>query len=922
MIVGGRGYHDLRVRVQLKSWARCVCHVLIFTDPSVDIHEYISPYRFVYLAAGDVWRRRPYLPMTHMEGLSRLATRTHSPAANVSWFFLVSDRSFVNVGALLETLGTLDETQDSYFGKVANATAKESFGFHEYIDLASGVLMSASLMHKVADPANCKDQKGAGGTFDMFDAKLGNCIFYLGSRPRRLLGFTPEAPPASCDLDEGRRGWRQGGGLGAAVSYGKVDPEQMLQLSRCASLINETLRVVVSRWVAEQKYALEQAQVSVHVMARETRLEQIVQDCESTWALDAEKVYYHVDRFVAAESYSTISRGRWGISANLLDAEQRRARPDAYHRIAALNLPERPSSQGEHWTISHDKGMNWNTWLRFKMKAIFEYSVKAHWKELQETEWYIYVDDDTYVLMEPLMALLRWYDPRAAHYFGRPLAEDAHPLFVGGGAGIVLSRAAALQIVAMKDSSDCDPLHIKWGERVHQGGDAWLGDCADAAGVHVDMEYGFYPQPPVANLFGLFGDAVSFHGVEDHRAFREALAANASGKAYDPRCVPIFADHKYSCLPHFIIGGVPKAGTTSLYKYLLQHPDVLPAADKELTFWGNFFSPKRRPSREEVMADYLPKFPKIAPSDFKVTGEATPGYLYCITCPQYILKYVPKVKFIFTLRNPVTRAYSEYLNKVADQTVMRYLKKRIDNKMDKELSTSAPSFKQLVNDVASTMDTCALPNRTFSMMDEYSEEMDKDGCYVNPFVGEGRYARHLRLWLTLVPKRQVMLLNFDEWTNNAMPTMEAVSRFLSLPPFAMRKDADGATKEAEGMLKPVAGPYPYKVDEAHNTHLRRSVHVALDGKSDKTDLKRNELEGQLPAGTHCVLHEFFRPYLNELDELLLEYAYPPMGWKTGEGKGFRCDDQYTHWRGLRGKLFPAAAPAVSSLIPVAEPLNE
>ena len=29
------------------------------------------------------WHRRPYLPMTHMEGLSRLATRAHSPAANV-----------------------------------------------------------------------------------------------------------------------------------------------------------------------------------------------------------------------------------------------------------------------------------------------------------------------------------------------------------------------------------------------------------------------------------------------------------------------------------------------------------------------------------------------------------------------------------------------------------------------------------------------------------------------------------------------------------------------------------------------------------------------------------------------------------------------------------------------------------------------
>ena len=41
----------------------------------------------------------------------------------------------------------------------------------------------------------------------------------------------------------------------------------------------------------------------------------------------------------------------------------------------------------------------------------------------------------------------------------------------------------------------------------------------------------------------------------------------------------------YRCMPHFIIGGVPKAGTTSLYKYLLQHPQVVPAKQKQLQFW-------------------------------------------------------------------------------------------------------------------------------------------------------------------------------------------------------------------------------------------------------------------------------------------------------------------------------------------------
>ena len=53
------------------------------------------------------------------------------------------------------------------------------------------------------------------------------------------------------------------------------------------------------------------------------------------------------------------------------------------------------------------------------------------------------------------------------------------------------------------------------------------------------------------------------------------------------------------------------------------------------------------------------------------------------------------------------------------------------------------------------MQACGAPARTFSMMDEYTDAQKRDGCYVNPFVGEGLYARYLRAWLDAVPKQQV-----------------------------------------------------------------------------------------------------------------------------------------------------------------------
>ena len=824
--------------------------------------------------------------MTHMEALGRLLTRPNSPAANVGWFFLVTDRTFVDVNALLRLLPPLDSSRKAYYGAIADTAHKEAFGFHDYVDLHMGVLLSSTLLLRIVDVTECHDQKSAGGTFDMFDAKLGNCVYYTDQKtsserttPKPLDGFVESDPPVGCT---------PGGGVNGIVSYGKVEPQQMIHLSQCASLISTgTAKRVLSEANAHEHADLRIGHIGVHVMARETKLNEVIASCESTWAGDFPFVYYHADRGVASSMGYSLSKGKYAVSKNLAKDS---SNGDGYGggasnrvaRIAALNLPERPGGGGEHWKISHDKGMGWNTWLRFKMRAIFEWSIKAPWNELKEVRWLVYVDDDTYVIRPTLLSLLRRYDSNEAHYFGRPLQEEGYPAFVGGGAGIVLSRGGANTILGVSAAHDeCSPLHLKWNDRIHQGGDAWLGDCAEVAGVHTEMEYGFYPQPPVADLFHLYSDAVAFHGVEDHKAFHTSrIAFNAQNMSVrhalkaktDPRCVPVFVDHKYTCLPHFIIGGVPKAGTTSLYKYLLQHPEVLPAKDKELTFWGNFFSPKRRPGREEVTTEYLDKFPYISPSDFKVTGEATPGYLYCLTCPTYILKYIPKVKLLFTLRNPIVRAYSEYLNKRVDRTVMRYLHKRIDNKMDKELSDKAPPFYRLVAEVARTMSTCKMPNRTYSMMDEYDQELADDRCYVNPFVAEGRYARYLKNYLATIPRRQLLLLNFDEWTTDAEGTMRVVFNFLQLKPFP-------------GL----------QIQEAHNTHLSRSVHVNLAGASNLSDIGNNQVGDTLSYKTHCILHEFYSPYQVELDALLKQHGYAPMRWDTASKGGKACPTAYRHW---------------------------
>ncbi|MEM1370572.1 MAG: sulfotransferase [Cyanobacteria bacterium P01_H01_bin.15] len=129
-------------------------------------------------------------------------------------------------------------------------------------------------------------------------------------------------------------------------------------------------------------------------------------------------------------------------------------------------------------------------------------------------------------------------------------------------------------------------------------------------------------------------------------------------------------------LPNFIIFGVQKSGTTSVYKYLSQHPQVYVSPTKETNFlctdWErnpltvvNKNSDRSERKKIRTFEDYTALFDGV--TDEIAIGEASPNYLfhYETSVPQ-IKKYVPDVKLIAILRNPVDRAYSDYLMMVRE----------------------------------------------------------------------------------------------------------------------------------------------------------------------------------------------------------------------------------------------------------------
>ena len=109
----------------------------------------------------------------------------------------------------------------------------------------------------------------------------------------------------------------------------------------------------------------------------------------------------------------------------------------------------------------------------------------------------------------------------------------------------------------------------------------------------------------------------------------------------------------YRKKPDFIIVGTQKGGTSSLYKYLLQHPDILSALKKEIHYFDLNY--------DKRINHYLAYFPLRLPwNQKKITGEASPYYMFHPHAIKRIAYHFPETKIIVLLRNPVTRAYSHY----------------------------------------------------------------------------------------------------------------------------------------------------------------------------------------------------------------------------------------------------------------------
>jgi hypothetical protein len=128
-------------------------------------------------------------------------------------------------------------------------------------------------------------------------------------------------------------------------------------------------------------------------------------------------------------------------------------------------------------------------------------------------------------------------------------------------------------------------------------------------------------------------------------------------------------------MPNFLIIGAQRSGTTSLYRYLGQNPEVYMSPVKEPRFFAfegeepDFQGPMRRDPRTPQLGRPVGTVTELdayrdlfrGVTDEAAVGEASPRYLSSERAPGRIRSHLPEAKLIAVLRDPVERAYSQFL---------------------------------------------------------------------------------------------------------------------------------------------------------------------------------------------------------------------------------------------------------------------
>jgi Sulfotransferase domain len=241
-------------------------------------------------------------------------------------------------------------------------------------------------------------------------------------------------------------------------------------------------------------------------------------------------------------------------------------------------------------------------------------------------------------------------------------------------------------------------------------------------------------------------------------------------------------------LPHFLIIGAQKAGTSTLYASLSTHPEIEEAQEKELHFFDRHYA--------NGINSYRWQFPELKRG--QITGEATPYYFFHPLAPERVARTLPDVKLIAMLRNPVERAYSQYHSEV---------RKGFED---------LPTFEEAI---------AAEAERLSGEREKVTEDptYDSHSLRHHSYLARGIYADQLEGWFEHFSREQFLILKFEDFASRPRRTLRRCEEFLGIGRGGAKRKRSGR----RGHYEPMSEATRARLEEFYEPH-NRCLQALLD----------------------------------------------------------------------------------------------
>ena len=283
---------------------------------------------------------------------------------------------------------------------------------------------------------------------------------------------------------------------------------------------------------------------------------------------------------------------------------------------------------------------------------------------------------------------------------------------------------------------------------------------------------------------GKIAEAIDFYRTVSYKQSFASIISKRTGKMPVPQAdtgkMPVIQNWnlKPVKVPNFIIIGCQRCGTTSLYTYLAQHPQILTPIKKEMDFFSWHF--------DRGIDWYLAHFPPMPPGEQFLTGEASPSYFDSREAPERLYSLFPEAKLIVLLRNPVDRAISQFY--------------RLTN-----LNWEARSLDRVISDEIERLNQ----NPEYIIGEEPGN-----------YLARGRYIEFIKNWRTFFPPEQLLILKSEDFYAGAAAIVQQVLEFLDLPEYQLSEYQNAnpgsyqrVNESVRGRLSDYFRPYNQELEE-------------------------------------------------------------------------------------------------------------